>query len=227
MSRSGTRSRDDDGVGRPPRLVLLRHGHPAAPPGVYLGSRLDPALDGLGIEQALRAQPWIASLAAVGVVSSPLRRARETAELVAPGRDIVIEPGVREQDMGAYTGLTWEQVKGLGVEAARAWRAGAAPPGGEAAKTVWRRTIAVALDLAERLHPGEDAVLVAHSGPIRGLLASARGLEPADARRLRVRHACPRTVRLTPVVLQRWRALAASEPEVDPAAPGLAPVSGG
>ncbi len=205
---------------RPARLVLLRHGHPAAPPGVYLGSRLDPPLDALGVEQAIAARGRLASIHPAFVLTSPLRRARETVALAAAGQAIATAADIREQDLGAYTGLTWSQIKGLGDDAARAWRAGAAAPGGEDARSMWRRSIRVALAAAERLEDGEDALLVSHNGPIRGLLASARGLAPEDARRFRVRHACPRSIRLTPAVLERWRAFLADSATPEARVPG-------
>lgn len=205
---------------RPARLVLLRHGHPAAPPGVYLGSRLDPPLDALGVEQATVARGRLASINPALVLASPLRRARETVALVAAEQAIVAAADIREQDLGAYSGLTWDQIKGLGDDAARAWRAGAAAPGGEDARSMWRRSIRVALAAASRLGPGEDALLVSHSGPIRGLLASARGLAPEEARRFRVRHACPRSIRLTPAVLERWRAFLADAAALEARAAG-------
>ncbi len=192
---------------RPARLVLLRHGHTAVSPGVYFGSRLDPPLDRLGVEQAMAARGLLARIHPAFVLASPLLRTRETAALAAAGRAIVVEADIREQDMGAYTGLTWDQIKALGDDAARAWRVGAAAPGGEDARSMWQRSARVALAAAGRLKLGEDALLVSHSGPIRGLLASARGLGPAEARRFRVRHACPRSIRLTPGVIDRWRAL--------------------
>lgn len=191
---------------RPSRLVLLRHGRTSAPPGVYLGSRLDPPLDALGVQQARAARGVLSGVRPAFILTSPLVRARETAAIVAAGRGLRTVADIREQDLGAYTGLTWDEIKSLGDDAARAWRAGAAAPGGEDARSVWRRSIRVALEAAGRLESGEDALLVSHSGPIRGLLACARGLAPADARRLRVRHACPRSIRLTPLVLDRWRA---------------------
>ncbi len=190
------------------RLVLLRHGATTAPAGVYLGSRLDPPLSALGEEQARAAGALLAGRRFGVVLVSPLLRARRTAELAVPGARAAGEPRLRELDMGEFSGLAWAQIKARDREAARAWRAGQAAPGGEPAMVLWQRCAAAALDAVGRLGPGEDALLVAHSGPIRALVGCARGLDPATARLLRTPHGGVRVVRLTPAVLDRWRALA-------------------
>ena len=195
-----------------PRLVLLRHGATVAPPGVYLGSRDDPPLSARGAVQAQRAGVRLAGRGFRLVLVSPLRRARETVALALPATHPTVERRLVELDMGEFTGLTWEQIKGRDREAALRWRAGDAAPGGEDAWHLWRRTVELGLELADGLAGDEDALLVAHSGPIRALIGSARGPSPADVRPVRVPHGGLRCVRLTPAVLDRWRALVALEP---------------
>ena len=147
------------------------------------------------------------------VVVSPLRRTIETAALVRlpgiPQDRYKVDARLQEQDMGDYSGLTWEQIKRLDREQARAWRGGAAAPGGESARQLWERTIEAALEIASGLPDGADALIVSHSGPIRALLASASGMAPSDVRRIRVPHGGLRSVRVTPSVLRRWQEIAA------------------
>jgi len=195
-----------------PRLVLLRHGETIAPAGVYLGSRDDPPLSASGVVQAQQAGVRLVGRGFRLVLVSPLRRARETVALAMPGAHPTVERRLEELDMGDFTGLTWEQIKGRDREAALRWRAGDAAPGGEDAWHLWRRTVELGLELADGLAGNEDALLVAHSGPIRALMGSARGRSPSDVRPLRVPHGGLRCVRLTPAVLDRWRALVALEP---------------
>ncbi len=145
------------------------------------------------------------------VLVSPLLRARETLALALPETDSIADDRLRELDMGVFSGLTWEQIKARDREAARAWRAGSAAPGGEGAWQMWRRTIELGVELAERLPRGADALLVTHSGPIRALRGSAHGLSPAEVRHVRVPHGGLRCIRLTPDVLERWRTLLAEE----------------
>ncbi|HVA88099.1 MAG TPA: histidine phosphatase family protein [Candidatus Saccharimonadales bacterium] len=195
-----------------PRLVLLRHGATVAPPGVYLGSRDDPPLSARGVAQARRAGVELAGRTFQLVLVSPLRRAGETVALAMPATRPTVERRLEELDMGDFSGLTWEQIKAADREAALRWRAGGAAPGGEDAWQLWRRTIELGLELADGLAGNEDALLVAHSGPIRALIGGARGRSPSDVRSVRVPHGGLRCIRLTPAVLERWRALVALEP---------------
>ncbi len=191
-----------------PRLVLLRHGVTTAPAGVYLGSRTDPGLSARGEQQARTARAALERLALSAVVTSPLRRAAETAALAVPPMVVAaqrVDERFREQDLGDYSGLRWDQIKDLGRDAARAWRdQGATPPGGEPAGLMWHRAVAAALELTSEVDGGANLLIVSHSGPIRALLASARGLRPCDVRRIRVPHGSLRSIRVTPSVRARW-----------------------
>jgi broad specificity phosphatase PhoE len=74
------------------RLYLIRHGKPAA---VWGGDDDDPGLDETGQAQALAARDWLLALPAAErptrVVSSPLRRCRETAEPTAQALGVPLE----------------------------------------------------------------------------------------------------------------------------------------
>ncbi len=110
------------------RLYLIRHGKPAA---VWGGADEDPGLDDTGRAQALAAAERLLALPAAErpgrVVSSPLRRCRETAQPLADalGVKLEIEPGVGEIPTptaipaaerpawlrAAFTG-TWARIEG-------------------------------------------------------------------------------------------------------------------
>lgn len=81
------------------RLYLIRHGKPASTWG---GGDADPGLDDTGRAQAAAARDWLMALSAgerpERVVSSPLRRCRETALPTAEalGVQIVVDPTVGE-----------------------------------------------------------------------------------------------------------------------------------
>lgn len=82
-----------------PRLYVIRHGKPAA---VWGGDDEDPGLDAAGQAQANAARDWLLALPPgerpSRVVSSPLRRCRETAQPTAQalGVEIEIDPVVGE-----------------------------------------------------------------------------------------------------------------------------------
>lgn len=77
------------------RLFLIRHGEPEAAWG---GSMDDPGLSEVGRNQAEAATAALTKLGGLHVISSPMRRCRETAEPYARARDLtpVIEPRVSE-----------------------------------------------------------------------------------------------------------------------------------
>src|SRR4051812_31452733 len=111
-----------------PRLYLIRHGKPASTWG---GGDDDPGLDDAGREQARRARDWLLARPAderpQRVVSSPLRRCRETAEPTAEALGVAIEidplvgeiatpkaldPAGRGDWLRAAFGGTWAEIKG-------------------------------------------------------------------------------------------------------------------
>jgi broad specificity phosphatase PhoE len=190
------------------RLLLLRHGRTTAAPGTYVGCRVDPGLDDHGREQALRAGALLGERPLAAVISSPLRRARETAALAVPSHAPRIDARIQELDWGDITGLTWAQVEERFPETAAQWiRCGwPVPPNGEDPRTLWRRTAAAALDYAAD-HPDGDVLLVCHGGVMRAIVGAARGLGLGDAWRVRTPHAALRLQRATPHALARWRAV--------------------
>ncbi|MDB5444311.1 MAG: histidine phosphatase family protein, partial [Phenylobacterium sp.] len=75
-----------------PRLYLIRHGKPAATWG---DADQDPGLDETGQAQARAVRDWLLALPQderpKRVVSSPLRRCRETAEPTAEALGVAVE----------------------------------------------------------------------------------------------------------------------------------------
>jgi ribonuclease H / adenosylcobalamin/alpha-ribazole phosphatase len=122
----------------------------------------------------------------MAVVTSPLRRARETAAEIASQWQLSVEVDDRlvEIDYGE-----WDQ-RGFGdvapADLAR-WRADPefAPPGGESLASVTARAGACAEELLERA--GDELVVaVSHVSPIKGVVAWALGAGPGVAWRLRL-----------------------------------------
>jgi probable phosphoglycerate mutase len=188
------------------RLLLLRHGRTTAAPGTLVGSRVDPGLSEEGRVQARAAAELLRHRSFAAVVCSPLRRARETAALAVPDRDVHIDPRLQELDWGDITGFTFPDVEERFPDVAAAWlRDGwPVPPNGEDPRALWRRVSAAALDLCQAGASG-DILVVCHGGVIRALLGAARGLGLRDAWRVRTPHASLRVQNATPLALQRWR----------------------
>lgn len=121
-------------------------------------------------------------------VSSPLRRAVQTldAMLAVRGGDgitPVMEPGLAEQDFGAWEGQPADRVWGGLARELRDDPASITPPGGESFHQLHSR-VAEAIDRLTLAHRGGRMVIVAHAGSIRATLACALALAPGAALRL-------------------------------------------
>ena len=104
------------------RVWLVRHGASTAPPGIAIGVS-DPPLSELGRAQARSLAEALASRPLVRVISSDLKRALETAAMIAARHGLVVESSaaLREIDFGAWEG---RDLSGLWLEdsaAARSW----------------------------------------------------------------------------------------------------------
>jgi probable phosphoglycerate mutase len=165
-------------LGRPTRVVLLRHGQTDRTLGKrFNGSGgVDTSLDPAGRAQAAAAAAWVGSCGVVDAVrSSPLARARETATVVAEalGLSAEVDEGLRETAFGAWDGHTFAEVQERWPAELQAWLAStsAAPPGGESFEQVAVR-VRRARDRIVREHPGRTVVAVTHVTPIKLLVCA-------------------------------------------------------
>ncbi|CAO3432769.1 histidine phosphatase family protein [Azospirillum doebereinerae] len=123
-------------------------------------------------------------------LTSPLRRARQTARALRPSIDALTEPALAEQDFGDWEGQSHNEIAAQRPdEAKRFWADPAhnAPPGGESFAAVMAR-VADALRRWTGEQAGRDLIAVIHGGSIRASLALALDLTPDAALRLRVDH---------------------------------------
>ncbi|BDM67707.1 hypothetical protein HEK616_11940 [Streptomyces nigrescens] len=178
-------------LGVPATFVLLRHGETALTPEKrFSGSGgTDPELSAVGHRQA---EATAAALAARGtiqaVVSSPLRRCRETAQAVADrlGLEVRVEEGLRETDFGAWEGLTFAEVRERHPEDLDAWlhSSKAAPTGGGESFASVARRVAVTRDKLLARYAGKTVLLVTHVTPIKTLVRLALGAPPESLFRM-------------------------------------------
>jgi probable phosphoglycerate mutase len=158
------------------RLLLLRHGQtPLSIEKRYSGLG-DPRLTPEGERQAAAAARRLRSYDIGAIVSSPLGRARQTAEAVAAevGRQVQVEDGLREVDFGAWEGLSFAEVRKQWPDEMAAWLAdpAVAPPDGESFLDAQRRIVAA----RERLlatYPEDTVLVVSHVTPIKLLVQLA------------------------------------------------------
>jgi glucosyl-3-phosphoglycerate phosphatase len=164
------------------RLVLMRHGQTDYNITGRMQGHIDSVLTGSGRAQAAAAAPEIARLAVDRLVSSDLRRAMDTADVVgaASGLPVKLDARLRETHLGEWQGLTVDAIEGQWPGAIATWRSDPswAPPGGESRIEVVRRSRPVVDELDEEFAgcPGATAVLVAHGGLIAGLVSGLLGL---------------------------------------------------
>jgi broad specificity phosphatase PhoE len=157
-------------------VSLVRHGETAwTLSGQHTGTTDVPVTE-RGREQARRLGGTLTHETYALVLSSPLRRARETCELAGFGDRVVIDDDLREWDYGAYEGRTTADIRterpGWSI-----WTDGA--PGGETAAEVGARIDRV----IARVHAADGDVLVfGHGHSMRVLAARWLGLAPENGR---------------------------------------------
>ncbi len=167
-------------------ILLARHGETDWNRENRFQGHADPPLNERGREQALALAARLASESVAAVYTSPLRRARETAEIVAErlGHSIEAVEALREVDVGSWAGLTRAQVQERFPEAFARWLAhGPGWDDGETYEQMGERVVRALYELARR-HPGELIVVVTHGGPVRAAQAHAAGVSQSEARRL-------------------------------------------
>ncbi|OBF88938.1 acid phosphatase [Mycobacterium sp. 852002-51152_SCH6134967] len=150
------------------RLILLRHGETEWSRSGRHTSHTDLELTAAGVERAKLAAEALAELELDDplVLSSPLRRAMQTAELAGLNIDEV-SPLLREWDYGRYEGLTTPEIRET-VPDWLIWTHGA--DGGESVETVTQRADS-ALELALSNMTSRDVVFVGHAHFSRSMIA--------------------------------------------------------
>lgn len=93
------------------KLILIRHGQTEMnAQNLYFG-KLNPPLNELGIEQAYTAKEKLSNIAYDCIYSSPLERARETAEICNYlNKEIIYDSRLEEINFGAFEGLTFKEI---------------------------------------------------------------------------------------------------------------------
>jgi broad specificity phosphatase PhoE len=192
-------------------LVLTRHGlTERSEPEQHLGQHIDISLSEAGRRQAQALGRRLAGVRFDRIISSPLFRAQETAEILAgraSGVPLETDPRLKEMDYGAWEGLTYAEIERRDGPARREWELAPdrlACPGGESGNDVAVRVRSFLEDLlAEHkawqarasfraatssggpaAGPVERPILaVAHSSTNRVLMCLALGTDLRDYRK--------------------------------------------
>ena len=158
-------------------LLLVRHGQtpttgavlPGRAPGLHLSDR--------GRVEAERVAERLAGLPVDAIYSSPLERARETAEPAAAstGLEVHLNAGLIECDFGEWTGAALAELSGLPQwQSVQHTPSSFRFPGGEGFQQMQARMVG-ALEAMRSAHAGGVVVCFSHADPIKAALAHALG----------------------------------------------------
>ncbi|TXK39467.1 bifunctional RNase H/acid phosphatase [Nonomuraea sp. C10] len=176
-------------------LVLLRHGETPLSVERRFSGLGDPELTANGLAQAAAAAARLTRdpYKLDAVVTSPLTRARQTAETVADraGLEVETDEDLRETDFGAWEGHTFTEIQRRWPAELAAWLADpdVAPPEGESFTAVADRVTRAQRRLIDR-YEGRTVLLVSHVTPIKTLLRLALDAPPAALYRMHLDLAC-------------------------------------
>jgi broad specificity phosphatase PhoE len=166
-------------------ILLARHGETDWNLNARFQGHADPPLNETGRAQARALAAALVDCSFAAVYSSPLRRALETAEIVATSHELAAIPvaDLREVDVGSWQGLTRAELERRQPDRLRRWLAYEQGwEDGETYDEMGRRVVAALLGLAVR-HDAEQIAAITHGGPIRAAIAAAEGISHAEARR--------------------------------------------
>jgi alpha-ribazole phosphatase len=164
------------------RLILIRHGDPGDRwRGRYIG-RTDVPLSAEGRRQAEALAGPAGRLKGAHFLASPLRRARETAEIALGDRGCFeIDNDLREIDFGRWEQMSFTEIAAAEPAQVERWAAldeAFVFPEGEGIRAFGERIQAAAKRFAAA--PGRTVVLFAHGGVIRFLICHFLGLAERD-----------------------------------------------
>lgn len=169
-------------------IYLIRHGQTITNASGLLVGRSDPPLTELGERQALSLRDWLSGVREVW--TSPLERARRTAELACGGLVAEVREEFIEVDYGKWEGrklsevnlAQWEEFEG---------GADVAFDGGESLRSVDRRVHSaldrLLMDPSSLLHRDDEHLAIfSHVSPIKSALTWALGVDGSVAWRTRL-----------------------------------------
>ena len=168
--------------------MLVRHGETEWTRARRVMGRQPIGLSDAGRAQSRALVPLLRTLAAERVLTSPLARARETAEIVATALRLLLalEPDLVELDFGTWEGRCYGDLVGDPAYLAFSQDPGAAsPPGGGSVGMAQARAVA-AVGRALASTPGGRVCVVSHGDILRLVLVAALRLEVREFRRLRL-----------------------------------------
>jgi probable phosphoglycerate mutase len=173
------------------RLILVRHGQTQwNVERRFQGGNSDIELNELGRRQARAVGEAMKAEKIDAIYSSPLSRARDTAQQIAQHHDmrVTLEPDFTEIDAGDLEGFPFGQLPEEHPAFWKQWREGTGSiscPGGESLDDVMERAWAALRRIRDR-HPEDTVVVVCHTFTVIALFLKALDMAPGLFRRLRL-----------------------------------------
>lgn len=166
-------------------VIFLRHGQAknnieriltGRTPGVPLTEK--------GIEQAEKAAKFLEHMNISAIYSSPIERAKHTAEIVGKHNslDVTIDDRLIELDMGKFTGVPYDEIFSSHGNVFMKFYNGEleiAHNGVETFSEVKKRVLGIVDHVIEN-HPDQNVVLVTHMDPIKAMLSTIVDLTPEN-----------------------------------------------
>lgn len=167
-------------------ILLARHGESDWNRAKRWQGFADRPLTDIGREQARELAARLEDTELDAVYASDLRRARQTAEIVAATKGLSVEvtPDLREVDVGSWSGLTRSDAEERFPDGYARWlNGGEGWNDGETYHQMSDRVVGAILRIASR-HEGGRVLVVAHGGSIRAVHAAALGVDVHTYRRI-------------------------------------------
>ena len=181
-------------------LLFIRHGQTTWNVEQLLPGQIEGvALTDTGRQQAARLADALSAIPISAIISSPLERARDTAEIIAQGRNLTIhfDPDLMDTNIGRWTGKKYQELSKDDPE----WKAyvhdpTVAPEGVETFPEVQQRALAAVERWRTREDIGAYPAFVAHADVVKLIVAHYTGLEAKRAGTLFIDNASVSVVEL-------------------------------
>ncbi len=163
-------------------LLLIRHGQTDWNASHLVMGRRPIPLNEVGVKQAEDLSQYLKNADLSAIVSSPVKRAHQTAEIIAKrhdGIEIQIDDGLAEIDYGDWIGRSFDEVAGENQELWQLYHEDPTEvelPGGERMADVTKRVSKTLEDIRERYEDGRIA-LVSHADVIKVALLNLLSME--------------------------------------------------
>ncbi len=167
------------------QIIFLRHGQARNNTERILAGRTDGVpLTDTGVRQSEHTAELLEHMGISAIYSSPIQRARHTAEIVGEHNsvDVAVDDRLIELDMGKFTGMAYDEILNSHGNVFMKFYNGEleiAHNGVETFSQVRSRVLEI-VDHVLESHPDENVLLVTHMDPIKAMLSTVVDLSPTN-----------------------------------------------